>query len=847
MKKKDDTKQVLDKIYHYSLEDIMGERFGRYSKYIIQDRAIPDVRDGLKPVQRRILYSMYRKKNWYDRPTIKSAKTVGDVIGNFHPHGDISIYEAMVRMSQDWKSRHPYIDMQGNNGSIDGDSPAAYRYTEARLSKISNELLKDIDKNTVVFAPNFDDTLMEPTVLPAKYPNLLVNGASGISAGYATNIPTHNLGEVIDATIHRIDNPNCHLDTIMDIIKGPDFPTGGIVEGKDGLRTAYETGRGKIMIKSRTHFEEEKNKLALIITEIPYEVNKAQLVRKIDEIRIDKKIDGMIEVRDESDREGLRIAIDLKKDANRELVLNYLLKNTDLQISYNFNMIAIDHRRPRQLGLLDILDAYIAHQREVVTKSKEFDLAHAKDQLHIVEGLIKCLSILDEVIQTIRGSKNKQDAQANLIREYDFTPRQADAILSLQLYKLTNTDVTALEEELSKLRIIVARLEEILGDEAKLKAVMKEELRLIKKEYALPRLTDIKEEITEIKIDTSVMIPKEDVIVVVTKDGYVKRTSYRSYTSSSDEMSLKTGDYILGYYEMNTQDTLLLFTNYGNFLYVPVHELPDLKWKEQGKHISNLIKLEEGEEVIASYPVHQFEQDLDFTMVSRNGMIKRTKLMDFKVSRYSKPVVCMKLKADDRLVAVYPTLSKDLFIVTKHGYSLWFDCDEVPIVGLKTSGVKGINLKDDVVVSSMNFNAKTEEYVAVITDKGTGKRVRLTEFEKSSRARRGLLVLREVKTNPYLVLRAFITESKHRFGLRGTDVEFYKLTELPIADRYSTGSTITKSYLEDAFLEVTLQKETTEVIQSEEETPKKEEEPKKKVSLKEIDERLMTIDDFLDF
>lgn len=847
MKKKDDTKQVLDKIYHYSLEDIMGERFGRYSKYIIQDRAIPDVRDGLKPVQRRILYSMYRKKNWYDRPTIKSAKTVGDVIGNFHPHGDTSIYEAMVRMSQDWKSRHPYIDMQGNNGSIDGDSPAAYRYTEARLSKISNELLKDIDKNTVVFAPNFDDTLMEPTVLPAKYPNLLVNGASGISAGYATNIPTHNLGEVIDATIHRIDNPNCRLDTIMDIIKGPDFPTGGIVEGKDGLRTAYETGRGKIMIKSRTRFEEEKNKLALIITEIPYEVNKAQLVRKIDEIRIDKKIDGMIEVRDESDREGLRIAIDLKKDANRELVLNYLLKNTDLQISYNFNMIAIDHRRPRQLGLLDILDAYIAHQREVVTKSKEFDLAHAKDQLHIVEGLIKCLSILDEVIQTIRGSKNKQDAQANLIREYDFTPRQADAILSLQLYKLTNTDVTALEEELSKLRIIVARLEEILGDEAKLKAVMKEELRLIKKEYALPRLTDIKEEITEIKIDTSVMIPKEDVIVVVTKDGYVKRTSYRSYTSSSDEMSLKTGDYILGYYEMNTQDTLLLFTNYGNFLYVPVHELPDLKWKEQGKHISNLIKLEEGEEVIASYPVHQFEQDLDFTMVSRNGMIKRTKLMDFKVSRYSKPVVCMKLKADDRLVAVYPTLSKDLFIVTKHGYSLWFDCDEVPIVGLKTSGVKGINLKDDVVVSSMNFNAKTEEYVAVITDKGTGKRVRLTEFEKSSRARRGLLVLREVKTNPYLVLRAFITESKHRFGLKGTDVEFYKLTELPIADRYSTGSTITKSYLEDAFLEATLQKEATEVIQSEEETPKKEEEPKKKVSLKEIDERLMTIDDFLDF
>ena len=377
-------KDALDRIYEYSLEEIMGQRFGSYSKYIIQDRAIPDVRDGLKPVQRRIIFSMYKEKNTYDRPYRKSAKTVGDVIGNYHPHGDTSIYEAMVRMSQDWKLRTPYIDMHGNNGSIDGDSPAAYRYTEARLSKISNELICDIDKDTVEFAPNFDDTIMEPTVLPAKFPNLLVNGSTGISAGYATNIPPHNLGEIIEATIKRIDSPNCTLDTLMSIVKGPDFPTGGIVEGIDGIRKAYETGRGRVIVKARTFFEESKGKVSLIATEIPYEVNKAALVRKIDEIRIDKKLDGIVEVRDESDRDGLRIAIDIKKDANRDVILNYLLKNTELQISYNFNMIAIVKRVPRQLGLAPILDAYIDHQKEVITRRTKFDLEHAKARLKIV-------------------------------------------------------------------------------------------------------------------------------------------------------------------------------------------------------------------------------------------------------------------------------------------------------------------------------------------------------------------------------------------------------------------------------------------------------------------------------
>ena len=611
-------KDALERIYEYSLEEIMGQRFGSYSKYIIQDRAIPDVRDGLKPVQRRIIFSMYKEKNTYDKPYRKSAKTVGDVIGNYHPHGDTSIYDAMVRMSQDWKLRLPYIDMHGNNGSIDGDSPAAYRYTEARLSKISNELIRDIDRDTVEFAPNFDDTIMEPTVLPARFPNLLVNGSTGISAGYATNIPPHNLGEIIDATIKRIDNPNCTLESLMGIVKGPDFPTGGIVEGIDGIKKAYENGRGKVIVKARTFFEETKGKLSLIITEIPYEVNKSQLVRKIDEIRIDKKIDGILEVRDESDRDGLRIAIDIKKDSNKEVILNYLLKNTELQISYNFNMIAIVNRAPKQLGLREILDAYIVHQKEFITRRTKFDLEHAKARLHIVEGLIRCLSILDDVIKAIRASKNKVEAKDNLVKLFDFSELQAEAIVMLQLYRLTNTDVTLLEDEMKNLNIMVNGLQSILDNEEVLKNVMKDELRKIKKEYALSRKTDIKEEITEIKIDTKEMISKEDVIVTITKDGYIKRTSVRSYQASNDEATVKDGDYLLGLYELNTLDVLLLFTNLGNYLYIPVHLIPSAVWKDLGKHVSNIVKLEQEEEIINVIPIINF--DTKMTIVYSNNL-----------------------------------------------------------------------------------------------------------------------------------------------------------------------------------------------------------------------------------
>ena len=830
MAKKTETKEVLERIWDYTLEDIMGERFGSYSKYIIQERAIPDARDGLKPVQRRILYSMYKEKNTYDKGYRKSAKTVGDVIGNYHPHGDSSIYDAMVRMSQSWKTRLPYIDMHGNNGSIDGDSPAAYRYTEARLSKIANEMLRDINKDTVEMAPNFDDTTLEPTVLPARFPALLVYGAMGISAGYATNIPPHNLGEVIDATIHRIDNPNCSLDTLMKYVKGPDFPTGGIVEGIKGIRDAYETGKGRVIIRSKYVFEGN----SLVITEIPFEVNKALLVKKIDDIRLDKKIDGIVEVRDES-AEDVRIVVDLKKSANRELIVNYLLKNTDLQISYNFNMIAIVKKRPRLLGLKQALDAFIDHQKEVITRRSQFDLDHAKSELHIVEGLIKCLSILDEVIRVIRASKNKANAKENLVKEFDFSMAQAEAIVTLQLYRLTNTDVVELEERMATLRKIIEGLTAILGNEEVLKKVMKDELRKVRNEYALPRLTEIKDEITEIKIDTTVMIPKEDVIVTLSKDGYIKRTSLKSYSASKDEeTTLKENDYLVGLYEASTLDTLLVFTNQGNFLFIPVHTIYDLKWKELGKHVSNLVPLGEGEEVISSLLVKDFKKDVNVIISTANGMIKRTSLSDFKITRITKPSSCIKLKDGDTVVDVMLDTFPDIFIATSLGYGLWFSKEEIPIVGIKASGVKAINLKDDTVVSTINFDENTSDYLAILTDKGTGKRVKLKDFEKSSRARRGLMTIRDVKTNPYHVIKALIPTNKDHIGIKNGEITLIKPTELPIADRYSTGSTINKKGLTNAFLYKTL-----ETIK-EDTTPKKDQ-----ISLEDIDKRLMTIDDFL--
>ncbi len=830
---------VLKRIHDYALEDIMGDRFGNYAKEIIQDRAIPDVRDGLKPVQRRILYAMHKAGNTSDKPFIKCAATVGDVLGKFHPHGDSSVYDAMVRMSQWWKQNTILVSIHGNNGSMDGDGAAAYRYTEARLAPISKELLRDLDKETIPWAPNFDDRFLEPTVLPAQFPNLLVNGANGISAGYATNIPPHNLGEVIDATIKRIDSPNCRLDTILEIVKGPDFPTGGVVEGKKGIIDAFTTGRGKVIVKCKYEIVKEKGREQIVIHEIPFEVNKAMLVNKIDSIRIDKKIDGIAEVRDESDREeSVRIVIDLKKDANRDLIINYLLKNTELQVSYNYNMVSIVDRRPMTLGIIPILDAYIDHKKSVVIKRTEFDLATARKEIHIVEGLIKALSILDLVIACIRRSKNKSDAKDNLVKEFDFTVLQAEAIVTLQLYRLTNTDVTELEEKHKSLLAVIASLEEILGNEDKLKSVMKDELRAIKKEYATPRLTTIVDEVTEIKIDSDAMIPREDCIVVITHDGYVKRVSLRSY-DEKDSTLVKDGDYVIGLYKINTINTVLLFTDLGNYLYLPVYEIPECKWKELGKHVSNIIKLEPNENIIKSIPVYDFDGIV--TMVSKNGMIKRTNLSDFKVSRYSKSMTAFKLKDDDLVVDVSDKIGEEIFISTYNGLGLRYLLSEVTVTGVKSAGVKGIGLKNDHVVSFDIFTGSFN-FVCVITEKSTGKRIKITEFERTSRGRKGIQLIRDVKTNPYRILNTFVGD-KFDFIIKiGNDFDSIKSTSLPIMDRYSTGSSISKGNINDVFINpVLLDCDNYNIL------PKIDEEIETlDIKLDEIDEQILTIDDFLD-
>ena len=793
---------TLKRIEDYALEEIMGARFASYAKEIIQDRAIPDVRDGLKPVQRRILYAMYNAGNTYEKKYLKSAATVGDVLGKYHPHGDSSVYDAMVRMSQWWKQNACLVDMKGNNGSMDGDPAAAYRYTEARLSKISNELLCDLDKETVEWAPNFDDRLLEPTVLPAKFPTLLVNGTMGISAGYATNIPPHNLGEIIDATIKRIDSPNCYLDSILEIVKGPDFPTGGIVCGIDGIREAFKTGRGKVIVKSKYEVIKEKGKEKIIITEIPYDVNKALLVNKIDAIRIDKKIDGMAEVRDESDREGLRIAIDLKSGANSELILNYLLKNTDLQISYNYNMVAIVNRVPKTLGILQILDAYIAHQREVILKRTAFDLKTKEKRLHIVEGLIKCISILDDVIKVIRASKNKSDAEANLVMKFGFTLEQARAIVVLQLYRLTNTDIVALQEEMESLKKLIEGLKAILSDEEVLKYVMKKELKLIKKEYAIERKTEIQDEITEIKIDLTSMIPKENVCVVVTNEGYVKRVSTKSFNSSDGETLLKPGDFVKGLYETTTLNNLILFTNLGNYLFIPVHKINEAKWKELGKHVSNLVPLQEDEYIISSYIL---EEGRNLTLFTKDGMVKQLLMDDLIVARSSKTMTAIKLKDNDELVSVDYSKENTL-IITKNGNYLRYNTEEIPVVGPKASGVKGIKLTDDEVIYGGTFNDE-DEYINVFTNNHTAKRVKLNDLKPISRAKKGNSLIKKTKTVTYLIDYAYITNSKDTILIK-SDSEIIELknSEISIMDTSSTGSSLGKMHIDKIDLKTEIQK-----------------------------------------
>lgn len=732
----------------------MGERFGRYSKYIIQERALPDIRDGLKPVQRRILYSMNKDGNTFDKGYRKSAKSVGNIMGNFHPHGDSSIYDAMVRMSQDWKNREILVEMHGNNGSMDGDPPAAMRYTEARLSEIASYLLADIEKKTVPFAWNFDDTEKEPTVLPAAFPNLLVNGATGISAGYATDIPPHNLAEVIDAVVYMIDHPTAKLEKLMEFLPGPDFPTGAIIQGADEIKKAYETGKGRVVVRSRCDIEQLKGgKKQIIVTEIPYEVNKAVLVKKIDDVRVNNKLPGIAEVRDESDRTGLRIAIELKKDSDEQTILNYLYKYTDLQINYNFNMVAIDNFTPRQVGLQKILSSYIAHRREIIIARSKFDKEKAEKRLHIVEGLIRVISILDEVIALIRASENKSDAKQNLKISYDFSEEQAEAIVTLQLYRLTNTDIVTLENEEAALREQIQTLAAIIGDERTMFNLMKKELREVKKQFGNPRLSELQVQAETIEIDTASLIVEEETFVSVTKAGYIKRTSPRSFNASTlEEMGKRDDDQLIFLQNAKTTQHLLLFTNLGNVIYRPVHELTDIRWKDIGEHLSQtLMNFDTNEEVIFAELVENFDEGTYFA-VTKFGQIKRVERKEFAPWRTykSKSTKYAKLKDDeDVVITVSPVVLDDIMLITEKGYALRFNIEEVPVVGAKAAGVKAVNLKDDdVVVAAFISNTSS---VYLLTHRGSLKRMATEEIPVTSRAKRGLQVLRELKAKPHRV------------------------------------------------------------------------------------------------
>ncbi|WP_028546714.1 DNA topoisomerase IV subunit A [Paenibacillus taiwanensis] len=784
------------------LEDVVGDRFGRYSKYIIQDRAIPDIRDGLKPVQRRILYAMYESGNTPDKPYRKSAKTVGDVMGNYHPHGDSSIYDGMVRMAQPWKMGHVLVDGHGNWGSMDDDPAAAMRYTEARLSPIAMELLRDIEKDTVLFRPNFDNTEEEPAVLPARFPNLLVNGSSGISSGFATEIPTHNLREIIDACVALIDKPNIELDDILNIVQGPDFPTGGIIMGEEGIREAYRTGKGRIYIRSKTEIEDMRGgRQQIVITEIPYQVVKSRLVTAMENIRLEKKVDGLAEVRDESGREGLRIVVELKKEADAQGILNYLFKKTDLQTAYNFNMVSIVNKTPMQLGLMPMLTAYINHQKEVVTARTQYDLKKAEDRGHVLEGLVKALDILDDVIATIKASNNRQDAQQNLVDKFGFSERQADAILTLQLYRLTNLELSSLDKELNEIRKKIAELQAILASERKLLSVIKKELTDIRQRFGIDRRSAVQGEIEEIKVNLEVMVNAEDVIVTVSNDGYVKRTSLLSFTRSGGELhssGVKEGDHIRHVFEVNTLDKLLIFTQKGQYFSLPVHLVPEFKWKDNGTAIVNVISIAKEDQIVAVIPVKSFDDEaLSLMFVSRRGQVKRTLLKEYETNRSAAVVACKVSDGDELLQVMLSDAAQELLLITKLGMSIRFHESEINPMGRAASGVRGIQLREEDELAAVMRVSGDEGEVTVITDIGWGKRSLLLDYQLQGRGGKGMQTFefkegKRVKPNGSKLIGAFYSKEAYSIILlSSTHAAHQLITEhAPLMDRKSIGKSL---------------------------------------------------------
>ncbi len=731
-----------------SIEETLAKSYLEYSMSVIVGRALPDVRDGLKPVHRRILYAMHKMGITANSPYKKSARIVGDVIGKYHPHGDSAVYEALVRMAQDFSMRMPLIDGQGNFGSIDGDNAAAMRYTEARLTKIAEELLKDIEKDTVDFVPNYDGTEREPVVLPARFPNLLVNGSSGIAVGMATNIPPHNLEELIDALIYMIDNKDATLEDILKFVKGPDFPTGGTIFGKSGIIEAYKTGRGSIKIRAKHHIEHKGNKEVIVIDELPFQVNKAKLIEKISDLVKDKVLDGISEVRDESDREGIRVVIELKKDAMSEIILNNLYKHTQMQVSFGINMLGIYDKQPKLFNLFELLDIFIKHRKTVVIRRTIYELEEAKKRAHILKGLLIALANIDEVVETIKKSADTKEAKENLLNRFKLTDIQAQAILDMRLARLTSLEVEKLEKEYNELMEKIEYLNSILKDENILNSVIKEELLEIKKKYPTPRLTNIEEDYDAIDIED--LIPNEEMVVTITHRGYVKRVPLKTYERQNrggkGKKALTTyeDDFIEDFYVAKAHDTLMIITDKGQLHWLKVYKIPEGSRTSKGKAIVNLINLDKDEKIQTIIKTSDFDESKSLAFFTKNGIVKRTNLSEFKNIR-STGVRAITIDENDELVTakIVKPEDKELFIVTKKGMAIRFPVDTVREMGRSARGVSGIKFKieGDEVVGALSLKDENQE-ILTVSEKGFGKRTEANLYRLTNRGGKGVIAMK---------------------------------------------------------------------------------------------------------
>ena len=787
-KKLDNIEEIIqENISVEPLEEVMGDRYATYAKYVIQDRAIPDVRDGLKPVQRRIIFSMFKSGNTFNKPTKKCAHTVGAVMGTFHPHGDTSIYEALARMSQDWKVRYPLIDFQGNNGSIDGDSPAAYRYTESRLSELSNELIREIDKDTVDMQLNFDDTELEPIVLPSRFPNLLVNGTEGIAVALATEIPPHNLKEVIEAVIYRIGHKTATVEDLMQFVVGPDFPCGGKIYKSEGLNSIYLTGRGRIEVASKTEIVQTKDLQQIVITEIPYKVVKIQLVYEIDKIIHSKTIDGLIEVRDESDWKGIRIVIDCKKDAKVDIILKYLKSKTSLVTSYSANMVAIDNGRPKTLNLLDYVDAYVAHQVDVVTRKTRYDLDKCNSRLHIVEGLIIATVNITEVVNIIRASKDKADSKVNLMNRFNLSNDQAEAIVTMPLYKLSHTDETILLEEKANLLKEIEFFTGILEDSKKLDRVIIKDLKEIAEKYGDDRRTAIQEKEAVEPIDKRALIAEEEVMISVSRDGYIKRSSIKSYKGSNEGFpGLKDGDMLVASDKGLTTDYLILFTDNGNFITIPVHNIQETKWKDEGSHINAVCTLGPGEKILKAIVAHELREDIFLAILTKFGQIKRMSLASLDLLKRSRPAKFMKLLNQDVVVGVEVlTGNSDLLVITSNGNTTYFNENELSVLGAKAGGVKSIsNLGKNYAVSLLAFDEDEKSKVVLMSNKAHYRIFDNTKLTKTLRLGRTFNVMPCFKNDIHVAVGAYKLNKKDENPSIDLFIDNQTMFEYQLPDTY---------------------------------------------------------------